>query len=646
MAPRGIRNNNPGNIEYGKFARSLGAYKSDGRFAKFRTPEQGIAALTALQQKYESKYGLTTVRERIARWAPAHENNVDAYANAVARAMGISPDTPFSMSDPVLGQKFIAGMIQHENGRQPYNTTQIIDGYGAAISGAATEANIPNPRPRPDYPQPPAPPQFAYADTPPDVFKDIMGLGPGTLNTGQTLLAPPERPPVTLPGNIDLNNRQVVKNPDGSISTEESMSFSDGPGREVLIPTVFDGKHHSADEAIQHYYKTGEHLGIFPSPQAADAAAMAIHNRQDRFYNGTTKDDFVPRPAPPAPVSLPDPMADRGTGLDRAIDNRAAQILTARNPALPGALGSGPGNNLGLPTALGGGSPNIHAFGQDDITGQRGAADVGGPGLGPMPYTAGMGVAPPMDVSPPAAMSAPLPGLDRSGIRMASLPGITPGYIGAPPTKDAYNVLPTNVPTAPNQIAGFSEQLFGSSPATAMPTPAVLGPLAKGDNLGSFPGPHREQNDTLNGFNYSRPPLTMPVGLPSAMPRFVEDELYRPGAPMQLSTGPKEIPAGDMNAPQEAAAAPVPPSPNNTQRARPGGILGAIFGGGGLFGRGGFGVFQPRTSTGRFANGSQTRFVTGATATPFQNTSRYGTSSPSYAYNYATGTTPNPYMPH
>ena len=54
--PRGIRNNNPGNIEYGDWARRHGATGSDGRFAIFESPEQGIAAMVALQEVYENQH--------------------------------------------------------------------------------------------------------------------------------------------------------------------------------------------------------------------------------------------------------------------------------------------------------------------------------------------------------------------------------------------------------------------------------------------------------------------------------------------------------------------------------------------------------------------------------------------------------------
>src|SRR5215475_347229 len=73
--PRGLRNNNPGNIEDGPFAKALPGYKgSDGRFAVFETPEHGLNAMDQLLTAY-GRRGLKTVGEVIGRWAPASDNN-------------------------------------------------------------------------------------------------------------------------------------------------------------------------------------------------------------------------------------------------------------------------------------------------------------------------------------------------------------------------------------------------------------------------------------------------------------------------------------------------------------------------------------------------------------------------------------------
>lgn len=85
-------------------------------------------------------------------------------------------------------------------------------------------------------------------------------------------------------GTIDLNNRKVLLNPDGSISTESSFS-TEIDGKEVLLPTIIDGKRVSKKEAVDHYFKTGEHLGIFDTPEEADEFAQRLHERQDAYYN-------------------------------------------------------------------------------------------------------------------------------------------------------------------------------------------------------------------------------------------------------------------------------------------------------------------------------------------------------------------------
>lgn len=120
--PRGVRNNNPGNIEFGDYAKSKGAIGSDGRFAQFSSPEAGIAAMRDLLGIYQNRHGLKTVREMIGRWAPAGENDTKAYAVRVASRMGIKPDEQFDFNDQRLAQSMVGAMIEVENGYLPYGT--------------------------------------------------------------------------------------------------------------------------------------------------------------------------------------------------------------------------------------------------------------------------------------------------------------------------------------------------------------------------------------------------------------------------------------------------------------------------------------------------------------------------------------------
>ena len=93
-----------------------------------------------------------------------------------------------------------------------------------------------------------------------------------------------QKPKITKPlvnGNIDLTKRPWVQNPDGTVSSELSFSFEED-GKEVLIPSIVNGKVLSQEDAIAHYKKTGEHLGKFENVESANAAAQKIHEEQGK----------------------------------------------------------------------------------------------------------------------------------------------------------------------------------------------------------------------------------------------------------------------------------------------------------------------------------------------------------------------------
>lgn len=89
-------------------------------------------------------------------------------------------------------------------------------------------------------------------------------------------------------GNIDLNNRIVIHNDDGSISTERSFS-TEIDGKEILLPQIVNGQVLSQEDAIAHYIQTGEMLGQFDTDDEADQYAEALHERQEWYYTGQHK---------------------------------------------------------------------------------------------------------------------------------------------------------------------------------------------------------------------------------------------------------------------------------------------------------------------------------------------------------------------
>lgn len=87
---RPTRDDNPGDIVYGRWAAAHGATQ-DGRFAKWTTVQDGVEAERKLL--IDDYLGLT-VRQALNKWAPASDgNNVSAYEANVCEWTGLTPET-------------------------------------------------------------------------------------------------------------------------------------------------------------------------------------------------------------------------------------------------------------------------------------------------------------------------------------------------------------------------------------------------------------------------------------------------------------------------------------------------------------------------------------------------------------------------
>ncbi len=93
---RGLRNNNPLNIMKSKSQVWLGETHLGGetRFCQFSSMQYGLRAALKLLRTYYTKYGCTTIRQIICRWAPETENQVDAYIKTVCKLTHLGADTP------------------------------------------------------------------------------------------------------------------------------------------------------------------------------------------------------------------------------------------------------------------------------------------------------------------------------------------------------------------------------------------------------------------------------------------------------------------------------------------------------------------------------------------------------------------------
>jgi hypothetical protein len=144
---RAWRNNNPGNIEYGDFAKKNGAVGTDGRFAVFPSYEQGREAKKKLLWETRGYSGLT-IAGAINRYAPPSENDTGSYVNSVASSIGVGPDTPMAELNDSQKEVMLDAMERVEgfktgsvNGVQaPAQATRARPSDGNAVASASGPA--------------------------------------------------------------------------------------------------------------------------------------------------------------------------------------------------------------------------------------------------------------------------------------------------------------------------------------------------------------------------------------------------------------------------------------------------------------------------------------------------------------------------
>lgn len=121
--PRGIRNNNPGNLKIAPISwqgKIPVAQNTDGTFEQFNELRYGIRAMI-MDVTSDVRKGQNTIRKLITEYAPESDSNLTTtYINFVSQKTGIAPDTIISPTTDTM-RKIVKAQIQLENGETVAN---------------------------------------------------------------------------------------------------------------------------------------------------------------------------------------------------------------------------------------------------------------------------------------------------------------------------------------------------------------------------------------------------------------------------------------------------------------------------------------------------------------------------------------------
>jgi hypothetical protein len=142
LDPRGIRNNNPGNIRLSEIPwQGQKTEQSDPDFVEFTSPLYGLRALMKTLLTYYLKYDLDTVLSLINRYAPPHENATDVYARNVSGRLNVKRTDRFDLTDKRMLIALTRAIVLQENG--PPSAGRPSGWYDPAFYAQAADLALP-----------------------------------------------------------------------------------------------------------------------------------------------------------------------------------------------------------------------------------------------------------------------------------------------------------------------------------------------------------------------------------------------------------------------------------------------------------------------------------------------------------------------
>jgi hypothetical protein len=172
---------------------------------------------------------------------------------------------------------------------------------------------------------------------PPVAPEPVLGMEPEAMAPAEIAMNDPAF--AGSQGVLAANGRPMIQNPDGTVSTEESITITDpriNGGAPTNIPSIWGGRRTvSEDEAIEEALRSGQSFDAFPSIDAAVAAAQERSN-------------MLGRSVPPAPVVAPQvaqaltgaqvnealPMAGGANNVAPVINAAPSNPMAGLNPAV------------------------------------------------------------------------------------------------------------------------------------------------------------------------------------------------------------------------------------------------------------------------------------------------------------------------